>query len=292
MLVDRFGRVIKHLRISVTSRCNLNCLYCHREGEINPDRDMNLDEIKDICWAFYKLGVEKVKVTGGEPLVRRDIVDVIADMPPFREISLVTNGTLLSKLAFDLKDAGLSRVNISLDTLDEEKYRFITGGNLLKKVVEGVYSAYDAGLKPIKLNMVVMRGINENEIEDLLDFASKFNRDRIDVILQLIELVNFDEYYVSLSEVEERFKLKARKVITRGLHARKQYVFENKAVEFVRPFHKEFCMHCTRISVTSDGKIKPCLLKPDVVNARGLKGKELEDAIRRAVDMREPYVKW
>jgi len=291
MLVDRFGRPIKHLRISVTSKCNMNCIYCHREGEFNPGDDMELDEIAEICWTFYKLGVQKVKITGGEPLVRKDIVDVVSAMPPFKDVSLVTNGSLLSKLAYELKEAGLHRVNVSLDTLKPERYKLITGTKLLDRVIDGIHSAYDAGLTPIKLNMVVMKGINEDEIHDLLEFASQFNKNRIDVILQLIELVNVDEYYYSLSAVEEEFKAKANRVIIRGLHARRQYIMGNKAVEFVRPFHKEFCMHCTRIRVTSDGKIKPCLLRSEAVDVRGLKGEELVKAIKKAVELREPYVK-
>ena len=293
MLVDRYGRVIKHLRLSVTSRCNLNCIYCHNEGEINPGKELSVEEIERICKAFYDLGVQKIKITGGEPLVRKDIADIISVMPPFKDISLVTNGTLLLKKAFDLKEAGLHRVNISLDTLREDRYEFISGRKLLKNVIEGIYSACDAGLTPIKLNMVVLRGINDDEINDLIKFTSSFNKNNeIKVILQLIEVVGLPEYYFDLSQIEEKYKKIAEKVITRGLHSRKQYIFKNCAVEFVRPFHKEFCMHCTRIRVTSDGKIKPCLLRNDnLVDIRGLNGEELIKAIKRAVELREPYMK-
>ncbi len=292
MLVDRYGRVIRHLRISVTNRCNLRCIYCHREGELSSGDEMSVDEIAGICRAFYDLGVEKVKITGGEPLIRKDIVEIVQEMPPFKEISIVTNGTLLSKLAYDLKDAGLNRVNVSLDTLNERRYKLVTGRNMLKRVIEGIYSACDAGLFPIKLNMVVLKGINEDEIEDLLEFSSKFNIERINVILQLIEVVNMPDYYVDLSEIESKFGKIAERVIIRGLHNRKQYVFGNKAVEFVRPFHGEFCMRCTRIRVTSDGKVKPCLLRNDnLVDLRGLSYDEMVEAIRKAVALREPFFK-
>ena len=292
MLVDRYGRLIRHLRISVTSKCNLSCIYCHMEGENPSDDELSVEEIALICKAFYDLGVEKVKITGGEPLLRKDIVEIVQEMPPFKDISIVTNGILLSKLAYDLKDAGLDRVNVSLDTLNESKYKIITGKNMLKNVIEGIYSACDAGLFPIKLNMVVLKGINDDEIEDLLEFASKFNKDGINVILQLIEVVNMPEYYVDLSELESRFSKIAEKVIVRGLHGRKQYVFGNKAVEFVRPFHGEFCMHCTRIRVTSDGKIKPCLLRNDnLIDLRGLSYEEIVEAIKKAVALREPFFK-
>ncbi len=292
MLIDRYGRVIKHLRISVTSKCNLKCIYCHREGETGISDDMSVEEIERICYAFYQLGVKKVKITGGEPLIRRDIADIISVMPPFNDISLVTNGTLLSKKAYDLKEAGLHRINVSLDTLRSDRYKSITGRNLIDRVIDGIHSAFDAGLTPIKVNMVILRGINDDEIDDLLEFTSKFNKKGIDVILQLIEVLNMPEYYYSLSNIEQKYRNIAERIIIRGLHARKQYIFKDKAVEFVRPFHKEFCMHCTRIRVTSDGKIKPCLLRNDnLVDVRGLDGDELISAIKKAVELREPYVK-
>ncbi len=291
MLVDRFGRPIKHLRISVTSKCNMNCIYCHNEGMKNVGEDMSLDEIVEICKAFHSLGVEKVKITGGEPLVRRDIVEIVAEMPKFKEISMVTNGYYLSKFAEELKEVGLDRVNVSLDTLNPETYKFITGVKGLEKVLDGIESAYNAGLTPIKLNMVVMKGINEHEIEDILSYTTKFNRNGINVILQLIEIVGFDEYYFSLDDIEERFKRLAKIVITRNLHARRQYILGDRAVEFIRPFHAKFCMHCTRMRVTADGKLKPCLMRDVTVDVRGLKGEELFKAIKKAVELREPYVK-
>lgn len=293
MLVDRYGRVIRHLRISVTTRCNLNCIYCHMEGEKPSGDEMSVDEIARICKAFYDLGVQKVKITGGEPLLRKDIIEIVQEMPPFKDISIVTNGTLLSKLAYELKEAGLHRINVSLDTLKEERYRFITGKNMLKNVIDGIHSAYDAELFPIKLNMVVLRGINDDEIEDLLEFASNFNRNNeIKVILQLIEVVNMPNYHLDLSKLESKFSSIAERIIVRGLHKRRQFIFGNKAVEFVRPFHGEFCMHCTRIRVTSDGKIKPCLLRNDnLVDLRGLSYEETIKAIKRAVALREPFFK-
>jgi len=291
MLVDRFGRPIKHLRISVTSKCNMNCIYCHNEGMKNVGEDMSLDEIVEICKAFHSLGVEKVKITGGEPLVRRDIVEIVAEMPKFKEISMVTNGYYLSKFAEELKEVGLDRVNVSLDTLNPETYKFITGVKGLEKVLDGIESAYNAGLTPIKLNMVVMKGINEHEIEDILSYTTKFNRNGINVILQLIEIVGFDEYYFSLDDIEEKFKRLAKIVITRNLHARRQYILGDRAVEFIRPFHAKFCMHCTRMRVTADGKLKPCLMRDVTVDVRGLKGEELFKAIKKAVELREPYVK-
>ncbi len=288
MLVDRFGRPLRHLRISVTSLCNMNCIYCHNEGMKDVGEDMSLDEIVEICKAFHSVGVEKVKITGGEPLIRKDIVEIVKEMPRFKEISLVTNGYYLSKYAYELKEAGLDRVNVSLDTLNPEKYRFITGVGGLDRVLEGIEEAYNAGLTPVKLNMVVMKGLNDDEIYDILNYTSKFKRK---VVLQLIEPVGLEKYHVSLEDVEREISSKAKAVITRSLHARRQYILDEGVVEFVRPFHKIFCMHCTRMRVTSDGKLKPCLMRDVTVDVRGLKGDELVEAIKRANDLREPYVK-
>ncbi len=292
MLVDRYGRVIKYLRISVTSKCNLKCIYCHREGETSVGDEMDVEEITKICRAFYDLGVEKVKITGGEPLLRKDIVEIVQEMPPFKEISMVTNGTKLSKLAHDLKEAGLNRVNVSLDTLRDERYQIITGKKMLRNVLEGIRSAYDAALFPIKLNMVVLKGINDDEIFDLLEFSSKFNENEVTVILQLIEVVDNPEYYFDLSEIESKFEKLAEKIVVRELHGRRQFIFGKKAVEIVRPFHGQFCMHCTRIRVTSNGKLKPCLMKNDnLIDLRGLSYEETIKAIKRGVALREPFLK-
>jgi len=296
MLVDRFGRRITNLRIAVTNRCNLHCLYCHREGENNPGKEMSAEEIHRISKAFYELGVKKVKITGGEPLLRKDIVGIIHSLPPFKEVSITTNGIFLAKMVDDLKDAGLSRVNVSLDTLNEEVYRFITGGRGVQAVIEGIEAACNAGLTPVKVNMVVMRDINENEVDNLFNFTSKFNRNRVNVILQVIELLKLpglEKYYCDIIPLEKRYADKAKVVIIRSMHRRKQYILGNAAIEFVRPLdNSEFCLHCNRIRVTSDGKIKPCLLRNDnLVNARGLEGDELIKAIKKAVELREPYFK-
>ncbi len=290
MLVDRYGRVVRHLRISVTGRCNMNCIYCHREGEQGEGEEMEPEEIARICKAFRDLGVEKVKITGGEPLLRRDIVEIVKEMPDFKEVSMVTNGTLLSRYAYELKEVGLDRVNVSLDTLREDRYERITGKRLLKKVIDGIYSAYDAGLLPIKVNMVVLKGINDDEIWDLVRFTSGFNSDGINVILQLIEVINMPELYYDLSEVEERVKGMAEAVITRELHGRRQYKVGRSVIEFVRPFHGRFCMMCTRVRVTSDGKLKTCLLRNDnLIDLRRVEYEEMIRRIKRAVELRRPF---
>jgi cyclic pyranopterin phosphate synthase len=293
MLVDGFGRRITNLRISVTRRCNLGCFYCHREGYESSD-EMSVEEIARICKAFHSLGVRKLKITGGEPLVREDIVEIIAAMPPFDEISMTTNGVLLADYAQSLKDAGLSRVNVSLDTLNTEKYRFATRGGRLERVLEGIEAAVEAGLTPVKLNMVLMKNFNHEELQDLLSYASSFNRSGNNVILQVIELLNLpglEDYYFDISEVEEEFAEMAREVRVRAMQRRKQYVLDNAVIEFVKPLdNSEFCGACNRIRVTADGKIKPCLMRNDnLVDIRRLEGEELIRAIQKAVGLREPY---
>ncbi|MEM4472875.1 MAG: GTP 3',8-cyclase MoaA [Archaeoglobaceae archaeon] len=293
MLRDLYGRVITNLRISVTQRCNLNCIYCHREGEKNSSEEISAERIAEISKAFYELGVKKVKLTGGEPLLRKDICDIISAMPPFEEISLTTNGIMLSDKAKELKEAGLNRVNVSLDTLNAEKFRFITGSDKIEMVIEGIKSAVEARLTPIKLNMVLMKGINDGEVFDMLNFANSFNGRGINVILQLIELIpnsKTREYYLNPELFERKFLAIAKAVKIRDMHKRKQFFTSFGIVEIVRPLdNSEFCKHCNRIRVTSDGKIKPCLMSDEEIDLSNLHGEDLKEAIFRAVKMRRPF---
>ncbi|MDD3573630.1 GTP 3',8-cyclase MoaA [Methanospirillum sp.] len=288
-LHDNFGRPISNLRISVNSGCNLNCLYCHREGETKPETPLPLEDIKAILEVAGKLGIRTIKFTGGEPLLRNDIVDIVRSVPPGIESSMTTNGTLLASLAHDLRDAGLSRVNISLDSLNPDTYRNITGTGLLSDVLEGIEAARDAGLTPIKINMVLLKGINEGEIDDFIRLVSGDRH----LILQVIELMDLGgcSLHADLSELEEKIALHSRKVITRRMHHRKKYCYEGAEIEFVRPWHNsDFCNHCTRMRVTSDGKLKPCLLRDDnLVDIRGKRGEELLKLFLVAAKKREPY---
>lgn len=286
MLIDPYGRTISNLRIAVTNRCNLRCIYCHREGE-SGGGELPAERIAEIAEAFLNLGVRKVKITGGEPLLRDDICDIVAMLEGFDEVSMTTNGTMLAEKAYELKESGLRRVNISLDTLNAEKYEFITGSDALEDVIAGVEAARDAGLEPIKLNMVVMKGVNEDEVDELLNFAKS-----VGAILQLIELVpvgKMKDYYFNISRIEEKYALAAYEVRVRAMHRRRQYVTPRGVIEFVKPLdNSEFCLHCNRIRVTSDGKVKPCLLSDAALNLEGLRGDELVEAIKRAVSMRRP----
>ncbi len=290
MLVDRFGRRITNLRISITSRCNLNCFYCHREG-YSSDDELSPDEISEIANAFRELGVEKLKITGGEPLIRHDILEIIEKLPEFREISMTTNGAKLSEIAYELKKAGLDRVNISLDTLDEKKYSHATRGGKIERVISGIEAAVEAGLTPVKLNMVLIEGFNTDEIDRMVEFAKQFKGD---VIVQFIELVSLNyngEGHFDVYSLINKFEKDAKEIRVRNMQRRKQFVFDNYAVEFVKPVdNSEFCSACNRIRVTADGKIKPCLMRNDnLVDIRGLKGEDLKKAIVKALNLREPF---
>lgn len=294
---DGFGRPLTSLRVSITSRCNLRCFYCHHEGHVSGE-ELTPEELGKAVELAMELGVRKVKLTGGEPLLREDVVEVVRAVakPSIQEVSLATNGTLLEGLAEELKQAGLSRVNVGLDTLDPKTFKRITGKPWLRRVLAGVEAALEAGLKPVKINMVVLAGVNEEEVERMYEFASKRG-----AVLQLIELVDagwkcFPRYHLDLGEVERRFAQRALRVETRWqMHARRKYLLPEGRVEFVRPMHNsEFCSHCTRLRLTADGKLKPCLLRDDnlvdlLTPLRAGNEEGARRAFKLAVERREPY---
>ncbi|HII81064.1 MAG TPA: GTP 3',8-cyclase MoaA [Methanosarcina sp.] len=300
ILVDPYGRKVTGLRISITDRCNLSCMYCHNEGadccSCGPrGYEMSPELICGIVREAAKFGVRKVKFSGGEPLFRKDFEDILACLPPLKEVSATTNGILLEKRAKTLKAAGLDRVNVSLDTLDPKKYEEITGAppGTLEKVIRGINSAVEAELTPVKLNMVLLKGINENEIDAMMDFIRPYEGK---VILQLIELMNIDpelsKYTIDSKALEKNLEERASEVRVRHLHHRKKYVIDGVEVEFVRPMdNSEFCAHCSRLRVTADGKLKPCLLVHDnlvdVGEARS--PEEIEKLLMLAVSRRKPY---
>jgi cyclic pyranopterin phosphate synthase len=307
MIKDSFGRPLLNLRVSVTQRCNLHCPYCHREGEekrvSNSVIEMTPEEIVRIVKVAVKLGMRKVKITGGEPLLRPDILDVvkgIAGIHGLKDLSMTTNGTLLSKFAESLHDNGLMRVNVNIPTLDNETYHKLVGGNL-QDVLNGIEAAVNAGLNPVKLNMLILKGVNNKDIPRMMSFASKSG-----TILQLIELepVNVSsEYYeqrhFALDEVEVELKNRAAKVETRGdMQNRRIYYLPNVKVEVIHPIENtEFCARCTRLRVTSNGKLKPCLMKKtDLVDVltpirEGQDDKKITELFKEACQKREPYYK-
>jgi len=304
MLKDPYGRPLESIRISVTQRCNLNCFYCHREGEDQSKKgEMTPEEIQRIVAIAASFGLGEVKLTGGEPLIRRDILEIVTkihETPGVKEVSMTTNGILLPEYAYDLKKAGLARVNVSLDTLKSEIYKQITGVDALKSVTSGIAKAKDAGLHPVKVNMVLLKGLNEHEVPEMIDFTRKN-----DVILQIIELEAPDEnewykrYHANLDAVEHLLESMAESITIRKMHHRKKYHLRGGGeVEIVKPMHNtEFCRHCNRIRVTSDGKLKPCLFRNDnLVDMLGpMRRGASEDTLRKvfleAVKRREPYFK-
>ena len=291
ILKDPYNRPVSNLRISLTSRCNLSCMYCHREGEVSPRDQLPAHEIAEIMRVAAGFGIRSVKFTGGEPLLRPDILDIIASVPPGMESSLTTNGTLLAGLASGIRRAGLRRVNVSLDSLDQKTYTRITGADLLPYVMDGISAALEAGLTPVKLNMVVLEGVNDHEVDDFLAFV----RGNRNLVLQLIELMHFNDctHHGELNLLEDALAARSRQIITRRMHHRKKYCLDGAEVEVVRPLHNtEFCAFCNRLRVTSDGRLKPCLLRTDNhVDIRGKSGTELEELFRQAVSLREPYYK-
>ncbi len=292
-LTDDYGRTIKSLRMSITDRCNLNCVYCHNEGSTGTSGEMSVATISNIVHVAAGFGINRLKISGGEPLLRNDLAEILLALPPLKDVSLTTNGVLLWERAHSLKDAGLNRVNISLDSLDEGKYRHITKCKvgIFDKVIEGIHAAVDAGLTPVKLNMVLLKGVNESEVEDMLSFTRQFHGN---VILQLIQLMDFGDvacYHADVDEIEKELELKAGCVQVRELHHRKKYIIDGAEVEFVKPVdNTEFCANCNRLRVTADGKLRPCLLvNDDLVDVSHASLEEMSDLFRLAVSRRVPF---
>jgi len=250
------------------------------------------------------LGIARIKLTGGEPLMRRDLPEIVSGISAIaglRDLSLTTNGLLLGGgMAKKLRECGLKRVNISLPSLNPETYHKLTGGKL-EAALEGVKAAIEAGFCPVKLNMVVLKDVNSSDVPDLIEYAGRNN-----IVLQLIELdpVNVgDEYYTehhrSLDEQEAMLKAKAVTVEKRPyMHNRLIYHLPNATVEVVKPIENtDFCMHCTRMRITSDGKLKPCLMRNDnltdilVPIREGASDEELKKLFVKANFLREPYNK-
>ena len=211
-LKDPFNRPATNLRVSLTPACNLRCIYCHAEGEVSPEASLSAPEIARIMQVAKEFEFRSIKFTGGEPLLRKDVLDIVRSVPDGLESSMTTNGTLLAPLAPGLVEAGLSRVNVSLDSLDHETYRAITGKDCLDAVLEGIDAALDAGLTPVKLNMVVLKGVNEHEIDDFIRFV-KGNRN---LVLQLIRTDGAER--VQLPQRIERARAAALRAVDPGAY--------------------------------------------------------------------------
>jgi cyclic pyranopterin phosphate synthase len=272
-LSDSFQRPINYLRISVTDRCNLRCIYCMPPGGVrlmSHEDILTYEEIYTVAQAAAELGINKVRLTGGEPLVRSgvpELIQMLTQIEAIDDISLTTNGTLLSRYAAELKSAGLRRVNVSLDTLKQDKFKFITRrGDNLGQVLEGVEAARSAGLNPVKLNMVVMSGINDDEV---LDFAAKTITEEWHV--RFIEQMPFaDEgakavQFVSVSEMRKQLEQLGELepcLPSVGNGPAKYFRFPRAkgTIGFITPVSEHFCFHCNRLRLTANGRLRPCLL--------------------------------
>jgi len=277
-LYDSFQRPINYLRISVTDRCNLRCIYCMpaKGVRLMSHRDiLTYEEIYTIARAAAELGINKVRLTGGEPLVRSgltELVKMLAQIEAIDDISLTTNGTLLSRYAAELKQAGLKRVNISLDTLKSGKFGLITRGSLnLDDVLEGIEAARSVGLNPVKLNMVVMSGINDDE---LLDFAAKTINEEWHVrFIEFMPINSSASYFVSVSDMRRRLELLGQLepcLPSVGNGPAKYFRFPHArgTVGFITPISEHFCFHCNRLRLTADGRLRSCLLASDEVDLK------------------------
>lgn len=309
-ILDRHSRVIDYLRVSVTDRCNLRCVYCTPPGEVphfNSPDILSYEEILKVVGAAVSLGVRKVRITGGEPLVRRGICDLIAclaAMPGIDDLGLTTNGVLLESLARPLYEAGLKRVNVSLDSLQPDKFRQITGKDHLAEVLLGLQAAQEAGLEPIKINVVVIRGINDSELERLawLSFKEPY-------LVRFIEYMPIGlgngwspEKMVSCQEIRERLESFAHLHPVAGSEPdgpcqRFRLSAAKGEIGFISPISRHFCDSCNRMRLTPDGRLRPCLFSDKEVDLRSaLRGdcsqNELAGLIRQAIALKprmHPY---
>ena len=266
---------------------------------------MTPDEIQRVVRVLHGFGVNAVKLTGGEPMLRQDIIEIVEKLKAvgLHEISMTTNGTRFSELAGALHDAGLSRVNISLHSLRKDRFQSIAGVDGYDQAMSAVSAAIAAKLLPVKLNVTMMKNVNDDEIDDVIRFVHRSGGNG-EVVLQLIELVVtdpafYEKYHCDLAPIEERLKSQAVAVYRRGMHNRPRYILPNGVtVEVVRPMHNsEFCMKNNRIRITHDGKFKPCLLRDDnhvdfLTRMRaGATDDEIADLFKVAVLVREPFFK-
>ena len=308
-LRDSYNRPIRDLRVSLTDRCNFRCFYClpHGEPPIAPKEKMlSYEEIEYVCDIFVGLGIEKIRLTGGEPMLRRDIETIIRKLTRLKsdglqDLALTTNGYYLPERAQSLKDAGLDRVTISLDSLKRDVFKRMTGVDVLDKVLAGIAAAKAAKLEPIKINAVIVRGHNEDEVADFAAFAREY-----DVKMRFIEFMPLDsghewarEDVVSGKEIRERINERfplARVDVARGSDTSSRYRFADGApgeIGIIAPVTEPFCGACSRIRLTADGQIRTCLFSTvehslrDVVRS-GASRAEIVEYIHSVIMKKEP----
>ena len=289
-LLDQYLRKVNYLRVSVTDRCDLRCVYCMKEKmQFLPRKDiLTLEEIERLCDNFIELGIEKIRLTGGEPLVRNNIIKLIErlnykkDNTNLKEITLTTNGSLLKKYAKQLKLNGINRINVSLDTINSDKYKKITRFGNIEKVFDGINESLDADIK-IKINTVVIKDFNENEIENLINWT---NNKKID--LTFIEVMPMEEtdisreyQFTSLTEIYDRLDKKYKFIKNdQNTGGPARYFTSNlisTKIGFISPLTNNFCATCNRVRISSTGKLFMCLGQNDYVDFREIMRKDYSD---------------
>jgi len=318
MLEDDFGREISGVRVSLTDRCNFDCVYCHNEGlgdtrgPMDPqDNEMETDDVVRFLDVAAEFDVDSVKFTGGEPMLRDDLEEIIARTPDSMEVSMTTNGTFLPGRAEELKAAGLDRVNVSQDALDAEDFAEITKAGAFDAVMDGIQAAVDAGLAPVKINMVVFEP-TAGYVPEMVDFVAENPGLQLQLIEYMPEIAGHPEWAIDIQRVHGWLDEQAHRTETREMHDRKRYyvnsgvseresvpdiqdsgdgAVETGMVEIVDPVENEdFCASCGRVRVTHEGYLKGCLNRNDDLRSMGEMTKpEIREAFREVVDNRVPY---
>ncbi|WP_290816194.1 GTP 3',8-cyclase MoaA [Halovivax sp.] len=302
MLADEFGREVTGVRVSLTDRCNFDCVYCHNEGlgdtrgPMDPqDDEMSTDDVVRFLEVAAEFDVEAVKFTGGEPMLREDLEEIVARTPDSMAASLTTNGTFLPGRAPALVDAGLERVNVSQDALDPEAFAQITKSGAYDAVLEGVEAALDAGLDPVKLNMVVFEH-TAGYVPEMVDHVAENDGLQLQLIEYMPELTGKPEWNIDIRRVHDWLAERADEIERREMHDRKRYWIgggkgDGGMVEIVDPVENPtFCANCHRVRVTHEGYLKGCLNRNDDLRPMGEMTKpEIREAFREVVANRVPY---
>jgi len=311
-LEDEFGREVTGVRISLTDRCNFDCIYCHNEGlgdtrgPMEPsDEELTADEVVRFLEVVEEFGVQKVKFTGGEPMLRADLEEIIRRTPDTMEVSLTTNGTFLRGRAEDLKAAGLERVNVSQDALDPEQFAAVTKSGAYEEVLDGVAAALEAGVAPVKLNMVVFEH-TADYVEGMVDHVANREGLQLQLIEYMPELTGRPEWNIDIQRVHDWLAEIANRIEHREMHDRKRYYIsstdpdspddsdgheEYGMVEIVDPVENPtFCANCHRVRLTHEGYLKGCLNRNDDLRSMGeMSRAEIRETFHAVVANRVPY---
>ena len=290
-MLDRFGRNITYMRVSVTELCNLRCRYCMPEDGVCKKKHEEMlteDETIDAVRAAASLGITKLRITGGEPLIKKNIVSICrraSQVPGIRETCITTNGTLLPSLALPLREAGVSRVNISLDTLDADKFRYISRCGELTQAVDGIHAALEAGFEKVKINTVLIGGFNDDEIPALAELTRRYPADvRFIELMPMYDSGDFGpEAYIPYTAVLDKLPELSPVDPDGGVAKLFKLPDAKGSIGLISPISAHFCAACNRIRLTADGKIKPCLHSGDEYSLKGLAYEDMVRQLRSAI---------